>query len=198
MNYYIEKLKNAVNGRTVVFIDAANLEKSVQDLKVKAGDRLVLPADVDLYCWRTDYKKIKIFLRKICLLTEVRFYSARFNSYSHNQFLTFLKKELGFKLNTKEVKEYRDHRPEAPHRKANFDVEIAVDAILSLKNYDTFILFSGDCDFAYLLSILKGRGKTTIVFSRAGHVAKELIIASVYYFDIAKFRGQILKIQKRK
>ena len=33
-NEYIEKLKNAIKGKTVVFIDAANLERSVKDIWV--------------------------------------------------------------------------------------------------------------------------------------------------------------------
>ena len=77
---------------------------------------------------------------------------------------------------------------------ANFDIEIAVDATFTLKDYDTFILFSGDCDFEYLLKFLRGQSKTTIVFSRSGHVARELPPACNHYFDIADFRNEILRI----
>lgn len=60
--------------------------------------------------------------------------------------------------------------------------------------YDTLILFSGDCDFEYLLKFLRGKNKIAVVFSRTGHVAKELPPASSYYFDIVDFRFEILKI----
>jgi len=92
------------------------------------------------------------------------------------------------------LKEYNDHTDEKPHRKANFDVEIAVDVTHNLSNFDTLVLFSGDCDFEYLLKFLRGQNKTVIVFSRAGHVAKELPPASNYYFDIVDFRYDILRI----
>jgi uncharacterized LabA/DUF88 family protein len=77
-------------------------------------------------------------------------------------------------------------------------VEIAVDAVHKLKNYQTFILFSGDCDFEYLLKFLRGQGKIAIVFSRAGHIAKELPPASNCYFDIVDFRDELLKIEPKK
>jgi len=142
---------------------------------------------------RVDYKKLESFFKEIGNLKKINFYSANFESESHNRFLTFLK-HLGLKLKTKSLKEYTDHTPERPHRKANFDVEIAVDATFTLKDYDTFILFSGDCDFEYLLKFLRGQSKTTIVFSRSGHVARELPPACNHYFDIADFRNEILRI----
>ncbi len=73
-------------------------------------------------------------------------------------------------------------------------MEISVDAVFTKDDYDTFILFSGDSDFEYLLKFLKGRGKTTIVFSRFGHASKELIESCNQYWDIADFRHQFLRI----
>jgi len=67
-------------------------------------------------------------------------------------------------------------------------MEIAVDSTYKLNHYDTLILFSGDCDFEYLLKFLRGKNKTAIVFSRTGHVAKELLPSSSYYFDLVDFR----------
>jgi uncharacterized LabA/DUF88 family protein len=99
---------------------------------------------------------------------------------------------------TKPLKEYLDHTPEEPHRKANFDVEIATDATFTMNAYDTFVLFSGDCDFEYLLKFLRGQNKATVVFSRSGHIAKELPPASTFYFDIVDFRHSMLRIDRRK
>ncbi len=199
-NEIFDKLKNSVKGKVVVFIDAANLERSVQAMWVNPKD---IPDNYKKYtadelCWRMDYLKFKNFFEKICDLQQIYFYSANFASKNHNNFLGFLKKALKFKLTTKALKEYNDHTAEHPHRKANFDVEIAVDAIYFLNSYDTFILFSGDCDFEYLLKFLRGQNKITIVFSRTGHVAKELPPASNYYFDIVDFRNEILKIDIKK
>lgn len=193
---YHTKLRKAVRDRVVIFIDAANLERSVKDMWVNPKD---IPDELRKYmadqlCWRVDYQRLKAFFQSVSTLQEIRFYSARFNSEPHDKFLSFLRTALHFKLETKALKEYKDHTEDHPHRKANFDVEITVDATYTLTHYDTFILFSGDCDFAYLLKFLRGQNKITIVFSRAGHVAKELPPASNYYFDIADFRFDMLRI----
>ncbi len=198
-NFYIDKFEKAIKGKMTVFIDAANLEKSVQAMWVNPKD---IPDELKDYtaeqlCWRVDYNRLKNFFKDTGQLEKIRFYSANFQTDSHNKFLGFLKKVLQFKLETKSVKQYDDHTPEAPHRKANFDVEIAVDATCCLNNYDTFILFSGDCDFEYLLKFLRGKNKITIIFSRKGHIAKELPPASNYYFDIVDFRFELLKIQPK-
>lgn len=199
-NQYQKKLREAVKERTVIFIDAANLERSVQDMWVNPKD---IQAELRKYradelCWRVDYRKLESFFQKICDLQKIKFYSAHFGSNSHNRFLGFLKGGLRFELKTKSLKEYGDHTPEEPHRKANFDVEIAVDATFTLSKYDTMILFSGDCDFEYLLKFLRGKNKATIVFSRTGHVAKELPPASNYYFDIIDFRHELLRVDVKK
>src|SRR3989339_554586 len=90
-----------------------------------------------------------------------------------------------------------DYTKDHPHRKANFDVEIATDATFYMEKYATFILFSGDCDFAYLLKFLRGHGKKTLVFSRSGFVAKELPPACHSYFDIADFRNEIMRVNQK-
>lgn len=178
-----------------IFIDAANLERSVEKMWVNPKD---IPNEhkntpANELCWRVDYKKLADFFNRLGTVSQLNFYSPHFGSESHNRFLTFLK-HAGFKLKTKALKEYLDHTPEIPHRKANFDVELAVDATFTLENYQTFVLFSGDCDFAYLLKFLRGQGKMTIVFSRTGHIAWELPPACHYYFDVADFRPEILRI----
>lgn len=197
VNPYQEKLHQSIKGKTYVFIDAANLERSVQDMWVNPKD---VPDEFRKYPadelrWRVDYNKFSQFFKGICDLRDIRFYSANFNTDSHFNFLWFLKKRLNFKLNTKPLKEYNDHTDAHPHRKANFDVEIAVDTVHKLNDYKTFILFSGDCDFEYLLKFLRGQGKICIVFSRTGHVAKELPPAANHYFDIVDFRHELLRIE---
>ena len=55
--------------------------------------------------------------------------------------------------------------------KCNFDVEMCVDAIRLVDNYDTFCLFSSDSDFASLADYLKrAKNKKVILFS-SGYVS---------------------------
>lgn len=195
-NIYQEKLKEALKGRVITLIDAANLERSVENMYVVPKD---IPDELkactaDLLRWGVDYKGLSDFLKNECGVLAIRFYTPNFQSESHRKFLYFLDKTLKFKIISKALKENKDHLPELPHRKANFDVEIAVDAVNIIDSFDTFILFSGDCDFEYLLKFLRGKNKNTIIFSRTGHIAKELPPASNYYFDIVDFRDKILRI----
>lgn len=196
LNEHIEKLKNVVKGKMGIFIDAANLEQSVRDMWVNPKD---IPDELKSYSinqlqWSVDYEKIKNFFQSIGKVEMIRFYSADFQTESHRKFMYFLKKRLKFSLNTKPLKKYDDHTEEKPHRKVNFDVEIGVDATFYMNKFDTFILFSGDCDFEYLLKFMRGNGKIALVFSRSGHVAKELPPAASHYFDIIDFRSEILRI----
>ncbi|MFH1253253.1 MAG: NYN domain-containing protein [Candidatus Uhrbacteria bacterium] len=195
-----EKLKAVIKGRTFIFIDAANLERSVQSFFISPKD---IPENFKSFypeqlCWRVDYQRLLIFFRDLCDLKETKFYSPDFQTLSHRKFFWFLDKVLKIKLSTKPLKEYLDHSTSHPHRKANFDVEIAADAVFAMNDFETFVLFSGDCDFEYLLKFLRGRGKRVIVFSRFGHVAKELLPACSHYFDLVDFRYEILRIEAKK
>lgn len=57
--------------------------------------------------------------------------------------------------------------------KCNFDVEICVDAVRLLENFQTICLFSGDADFVHLLRYLKGKGEKIIIV-KAGHISHSL------------------------
>lgn len=57
--------------------------------------------------------------------------------------------------------------------KCNFDVEICVDAIRLMGDYDTFCLFSSDSDFIGLVRYLKKNGKKFILI-KGGYVQHKL------------------------
>lgn len=199
MNEYESKLRGVIKGKVVVYIDAANLEQSVKDMFVRADE---IPENMkhlqaEVLRWSVDYRKLNGFFKTVGDFQGIRFYTAEFDGEGHRNFRYFLSKGLGFKIKSKPLKEYEDHTPDAPHRKANFDVEIAVDSTFSMNDFDTLILFSGDCDFEYLIKFLRGNGKVVIGFSRSGHVAKELPPALSHYFDIANFRSIFLKISQK-
>lgn len=199
-NSYLSKLKETLNGKIAIFIDAANLEQSVRDMWVSPKD---IPENLKQFSanqlqWSVDYENLKNFFNKMGKLKIVRFYTPDFQTENHRNFLYFMRKHLRYKIIAKPLKEYDDHSIEKPHRKANFDVELAVDATFYLGDFDTFILFSGDSDFAYLLKFLRGHGKVALVFSRSGHVAKELPPASSHYFDIVDFRDKFLRVLPKK
>lgn len=202
-----DQLIKKIQGRVAVYIDAANLEKSVQVLGLIPPTHFTkeMRWQANKNQWNVDYKKLHRFFKENTKLSNISFYTARFGTKSHEDFLTFLKNN-GYRLVTKPIKtilgrgriitcEHCGYKNKIPdERKADFDVEISVDAVNWIKHYETFVLFSGDSDFVYLTKFLKRHGKKIVVLSRRGHVAYELRISRDvdYYQDIWKLKDQFL------
>ena len=166
-------LSKYLKGKILVAIDAANLESSIKDLG-----------------WWIDYIKLRnLFDEK--KLIQIRNYCVHHGTDNQNNFFTFLKKN-GFVLVTKPLKIIKQEDiKKGDLRKANFDVEIAVDVMKMIDEFDTLVLFSGDSDFDYLIKILRGKGKRVVVISTKYHISKELIENSNKYIDLKKIRGKI-------
>ena len=92
---------------------------------------------------------------------------------------------------TKPLKIIKNKSKTGHTRKANFDVEIAVEAMKQINFFDTMVLFSGDSDFDYLLRELRTKGKKIIVVSTKYHVSRELIKRADAYIDLRKIRKLI-------
>ncbi len=161
-----------VKGRVFVFIDAANILYSQQTLG-----------------WRVDYKKLKEYFEKECNLKAIYFYTGRVGE--NNKQNSFIKKleGLGYIVKAKEVKRIKISK-DAYEWKGNLDVELTIDVLANLANFDTLILMSGDSDFAALLDTVKMREKRVLVMSTKGHVSKELLDRAKY-INLNKIREYI-------
>lgn len=78
-------------------------------------------------------------------------------------------------------------------RKCNFDVEIGVDMLIDCErnSAETFVLWSGDSDFADPLEKLMIAGKKAILFATARKISKELSALrtkGLMIFDIQKIK----------
>lgn len=78
-------------------------------------------------------------------------------------------------------------------KKCNFDVEIGRDILIDLEknSTETFVLWSGDSDFAEPLQHLLGRSKRVILFATSGKVSTELNNLrknGLLIFDIRKIK----------
>lgn len=166
-------LKRLTKGNVAVFIDAANLELSAKDRG-----------------WKVDYRKLYKWLKAADKLKYIGFFTVRFDNKSHDAFLTILKK-IGYKLVTKPLKVIRNKSKTGHTRKANFDVEIAVEAMKQIDSFDTMLLFSGDSDFDYLIKELKRQDKKVIVISTKYHISRELIKRADHYIDLRKIKKLI-------
>ncbi len=178
-----QDLTQVLKGRLSIFIDSSNVFFISKKLRV-----------------RIDYEKVLEFFRTFDPQTKCFFYTAYQEGYEKQlEYLQTLekagiavrKKPLKFittpkgkqKLKALE-KDYADNdaqkntpvefTPEDGFFKGNMDVELAIDAIRTMSQYDTCILFSGDSDFHSLLAYLKEHDKNVVVISHPGFVAEEL------------------------
>lgn len=81
-------------------------------------------------------------------------------------------------------------------RKCNFDVEIGTDMLMDFEKSgtETFVLWSGDSDFADPLEKLLKAGRKAVLFATARKVSKELSelrSEGLFIFDIQKIRNFI-------
>lgn len=157
------------NRHVMILIDAANLENSVKDLG-----------------WWVDYKRLfELFKKYSAKLLDIRYYCAHFGNEKQDNFLTFLK-HAGLTFVLKPIKLIRT--ADGNIHKANFDVEITIDALDKKDSYDTLVLFSGDSDFSALVHYLKGKNKKVIVISTKKHVSKELVKSANKFIDLKKLK----------
>ena len=72
-------------------------------------------------------------------------------------------KNWGYKVESKPVSRIFDKPARRYKHKCNFDVEIAIDVLDNIDNFDVLVLGSGDGDFEKLIKNIKGKGKGVIV-----------------------------------
>lgn len=158
-------------GKAAVFIDAANVLYSQKTLG-----------------FRIDYEKLKNYLLVNMKIVGFYYYTGKIGRLEKQ--LKFIKhlENLGYKVTAKEIKFIKDSGKEIP--KGDLDLELALDAFRFSDEYDTLILCSGDSDFAYLIDLLKEKGKRVITLSTRGHISRELI-ERTKYIDLRKLKNYI-------
>lgn len=162
-----------IKGRVYVFIDAANVLYSQKTLG-----------------WRLDYQKLKFYLQKECDLQGLYFYTGKMSDYGKQSEFLAKMKEYGYNVKSKEIKLIKLTK-DTYERKGNLDVELVIDALKNIDNFDTCILMSGDSDFASLVDELKAKNKWVIVLSTKGHISRELI-ERAKYINLKKLKDQII------
>ncbi len=178
--------------RALVAIDASNIKYFLK----KEG-------------WWIDWSKFKTYFESLYDYTNLNYYEgirSKTTFFSYNKTATlkefeearekklhFFKalRSAGFKVVNKLTTSVYDKTQGEMKHKCNFDVEIAVDAIDRLNNYDEFILCSGDGDFVRLLRYLKGHGKKTVVVAAKDRLSKSLVKVSNNVIFLENIRTQI-------
>jgi len=167
-----ETISDLIIPKIGIFIDEANIYHSQKTLG-----------------WQVDYLKLKNYFEKMGEVNILNFYTSfQKQNEKQNKFLIKIK-EYGYVVFSKKLKIIRTGSFFI--KKGNLDIELAVDAYRLKDKYDTFVLFSGDSDFEYLLRLLKEKNKKIIVFSTASNISRELIKISDEYHELKKLRDSL-------
>lgn len=161
-----------------IFIDASNLWEA-QKAKGKMLDYSKI-----VQCIREKFtgSSIKVFYYTAYPAAGTRDY----DTAGKHRFYTYLKKGLGFVVRKKELKRISivDEHGESFQEKGNMDVEMTIDVMHHLKNYDSAVFFTGDSDFLALVTYLRNGGKKVYIFSSKNNVSQELRTGGDGYFDV--------------
>lgn len=157
------------NGKITVFIDAANVIYSLRDLG-----------------WQIDYKKLKKYFETYTKLVNIYFYTAYFQDDTGRKNLLEMLSRKGFIIRSKEVKVIKTK--DGVLHKANCDVELTMDVMSQMNEFDTAVLMTGDSDFVPLVNLIKSHNKQAVVISTRGHVAHELIEAAHNFHHFDEFK----------
>ena len=157
--------------RVKVYIDGANMFYTQKDLG-----------------WIFDWKKVKEMIENKFQADEFIYYTPLRKEKKRQMEQIERLKGWGYEVKTKPPKLIKGEF------KANFDVEISVDIILSLASgwRGNFVIFSGDSDFTYLVKTLRKKFKRSVfVFSTRKFLSWELSYLADKCFFFEDFKREI-------
>lgn len=203
-------------GTIFSFIDFGNVnywleedEKDIDDSRLPDGEKIVVSIEKLCNFCKVFSNKTKFYFgldrrhkKSIHLIALARRYFGRSNAVTKNiQLIKHYLKEEEIENNTRLVN--CDKKGKYIHiPKCNFDVEICVDAIRLISDYDTVCLFSSDADFVSLLKFLKGEDRKIILIkggptqSALKRQADLVISAQDIKSEIAIKKSELSKKQK--
>lgn len=155
-----------------------------QQQKLKISPKAAVYVDYgNVYGWKSHLKKpvdpeiLHKYLKKYSEITSINFFYGIDTNQKSINFLDQIKK-IGYNLITKPVKYItvgKVNNQDIKIRKCDFDIEICMNVYQHLQeNFQTFIFFSGDGDFAPIYKYLIKQRKQVIVIYEQGHLDKEI------------------------
>jgi uncharacterized LabA/DUF88 family protein len=158
-------------GRVAVFIDGNNLFHAARF------------HNIDL-----DYNKLLRVLLGDGRLLRAFFYTGVDAGAERQQGFLLWMRRNGFRVVQKELKTFYDGT-----RKANLDVEIAVDMLSLAGKYDTAVLVSGDEDFVYAINAVAYKGCRVEVAGFRSNTAPKLIDVADFFIDLGEIAELVRK-----
>ena len=172
--------------KVAVFIDASNL----WDVQKTRGKMLDFEKLIDYLKDRYKTSSMQVYYYTAFPADGTRSYDT---SRKH-KFFTYLEKGLGIIINKKELKRISSTTSRFEDgfvEKGNMDVELVIDAVHFVKDYDSAILFTGDSDFLGLVKYIRSRGKKVYIYSSKNSVSSELRTGGDGYIDLLSIDGSI-------
>ncbi|VVA44132.1 conserved hypothetical protein [Candidatus Roizmanbacteria bacterium] len=133
--------------------------------------------------WFIDQKKLFIYLKNKFKISKAFFYYGKDSNDPKK--IAFLNKleTFGYILRVKEIKRF------GKRMKANCDVDLTMDMLIKIMEYDKAIVLTGDGDFAPLFIYLIKNKKQIVIISSPKRTAKEIrIIAGENHIDFGSLR----------
>jgi len=158
-------------GRVAVFIDGNNLFHAAR-----------------FHTIDIDYNKLLRVLLGDGRLLRAFFYTGVDAGAERQQGFLLWMRRNGFRVVQKELKTFYDGT-----RKANLDVEIAVDMLSLAGQYDTAVLVSGDEDFVYAINAVAYKGCRVEVAGFRSNTAPRLIDVADFFIDLGDIAELIRK-----
>ena len=158
-------------GRVAIFIDGSNLFYAALHLGIEI-----------------DYTKLLCCLTGNARLLRAFFYTGIDRTNEKQQGFLLWMRRNGYRVVTKDLIQFPDGS-----KKANLDVEIAVDMMLLADHFDTAILVSGDGDLACAVDAVTYRGVRVEVVSLRSMTSDSLINVADCYIDLDSIKQNIQK-----
>jgi uncharacterized LabA/DUF88 family protein len=221
----IDSLLNSCSGKMHAYIDWANIDKlqSVIGFKIKHKRLIEFLESISGfnkayfyagYMQNDPFKEYILktipsygFTLKTKLVKEIRKYLTHSDVHSIAALKSFVRPALlrhftlGEIVYTNSILKRISQNIGANYildRKCNFDVEMGTDMSIDglIHGVETFLVFSGDSDFADTITTLIKQGKRVIVISTSRHIASELGSTGAFIFDIRKLKNFICQKTK--
>ena len=158
-------------GKVAIFIDGNNLFHAARF------------HNIDI-----DYNKLLRVLLGDGRLFRAFFYTGVDAGAERQQGFLLWMRRNGFRVVQKELKTFYDGT-----RKANLDVEIAVDMLSLAGRYDTAVLVSGDEDFVYAVNSVAYKGCRVEVAGFRSNTAPKLIDVADCFIDLGEIAERVRK-----
>jgi uncharacterized LabA/DUF88 family protein len=161
-------------GRIAIFVDGSNLFYAAMQMGIEI-----------------DYTKLLCYLTQGSQLLRAFFYTGTDRVNDKQQGFLLWMRRNGYRVVTKDLVQLPDGS-----KKANLDVEIAVDMMTLAGHYDTAVLVSGDGDLAYAVNAVSYRGARIEVVSLRSMTSDSLINVADQYTDVADLKPYIQKVAR--